>query len=84
MTATVTNLDEYRASKIDTQEYFQFHEDSDILRRIQILEWHRDDGWASPGSAEHGMVFRKGYDPINHPEDNMNVVLREARRRGII
>lgn len=83
MTATITDINEYRRSKVDVEDYFQFHEDEDILRRIEILTWV-DGGWGAPGTLEHSLVFPKGFDPVGHPEDNKDVVLAEATRRGII
>lgn len=68
----------------DQTEYFQFHEDSDIQRRITVLTWAIEDDWAAPGTFEHSLIFPRGYDPDNHPEDSLDVVLAEAARRGII
>lgn len=84
MTAEVIDLTQYRQGKNGNAEYFQFHEDEDILRRIKMLTWVAEDDWAAEGTPAHGLAFPKGYDPINHPEDSLETVTREAERRGII
>lgn len=66
------------------EKYFRFHENEDILRRLDIFRM-QENGFFQPGSLEYSLVFRPATDGgPERPEDVKDRVLAEAKRRGLI
>ncbi len=47
--------------------------------RILLVRAHQEDGWASPQlqAAMMPITFPNGFDPTNHPEDNLELLEEE-------
>lgn len=64
--------------------YFKDWWDSDLETRREVLQ-NIANGWNEPfeeGNIFQTITFRRGYDPINHYEDNLVLLLREVERRS--
>ena len=79
MTATITNMLEFRAKRD-----FARRSDEWVRDRITIVQG-QITGWDNPTmqAAYFGMSFPNGFDPDNHPEDNLELLTREAQTRGL-
>ena len=87
MTATITYLAEYLATKNKTgpPETLSTLTDAQITSRIQVME-KVEAGLIVIGEIPHfiaNSVFPRGYDPDNHEEDNLASLVTEAKRRGV-
>jgi len=89
MTAIITDINEYKARKgigeAAQVDYFSGWSDKSIKARHKML------GFIEKGFTElidmsqpvPRMSFPNGFDPENHPEDNINAVRAEGVRRGV-
>lgn len=86
MTAIISNIEDYRKAPV-TDATFQFWTDNRFRTRMTLLEQIAEKGIEALGDPEHDMVkacFPKGFDPIKHPEDNIDLVRAEGVRRGVL
>lgn len=87
MTAIVTDINEYRERKngVSNIDYFSTWSDRSILARYKLL------GFIENGSTDlidmskpiPRMSFPDGFDPENHPGENIKAVYAEGVRRGV-
>ena len=94
---TVTDINEYRARKTnDVNEaalivHFSDWSDTRIKTRYAFLQFVEagivDTSGLIKGDPTSGAMnnvsFPNGYDPVNHPEDNIGAVYAEGIRRGV-
>ena len=87
MTATVTNINEYKAKKDGTNniDYFSKWSDWRLSTRQVLLSYvvagHTD--LIDPKAPMVNQLFPGGYDPENNPGDNLAAVRAECERRGV-
>ena len=88
MTAVVTDINEYRRNKSrgsDAGGTFEAWSDEMVVARVKLLRFIAM-GWDELTDGGNAMVrsaFPDGYDPYNHPGENLDKVLAEAKRRGL-
>lgn len=88
MTAIVTDLDEYRARKMQDAAVsvaLSGLTDRQVTTRIVVMDkvLKGDIVLDTVPSFVYDNIFPKGYDPANHPEDNLAALRNEATRRGL-
>lgn len=81
--AKVTDITAYRLSKgADFSDWL----DSRIVSRYNLLNQIILKGvevFGEPDNSIFRLAFPDGYDPLNHPEDNIDIILAEGRVRGV-
>lgn len=85
MTAIISNISDYQRPKV-TEKTFKFWSDNRFRTRVELLEQIKLRGIEYFGSQQEALLqscFPNGFDPRNHPEDNLEVVLAEGARRGV-
>lgn len=84
--ATITDLTEYRLSK--KAEAFSEWSDSRVKARVGLLQVIAKSGLSAFGDtgpkSMFALAFPNGFDPLNHPEDNLKAVTVEGVRRGVL
>lgn len=85
MTAIITSIKEYiqRKERQDRTEYFKGWSDHRLGTRHDLLR-HIEGGQIelAYGEMSH-LVFPNGFDPNAHPEDDIEVIEAEMKRRGV-
>lgn len=86
MTAIISNIDDYRKAPV-TDATFRNWTDNRFRTRMTLLEQIELKGIEALGDMGHSIVkvcFPNGFDPANHPEDNIDLVRAEGVRRGVL
>ncbi len=90
MTATITDINEYRTRKygmdeVDRTLYFKSWTNDRIQKQYELLEYIRQglDPLTDMDTPAVRLAFPSGFDPANHPEDNIDTVYAEGVRRGV-
>ena len=81
--ATITDITVYRLSK---GADFSNWNDSRIDSRYNLLKQVEKKGvevFGEPDNSIFKLAFPDGYDPLNHADDNIDVVYAEGLRRGV-
>lgn len=88
--AIITDINEYRARKETNSAAavvaFSGLSDTWLKMRYKVL-LHVENGVYDPYDTSDKLAqiaFPNGYDPVNHPEDNFELVLGEMERRGVL
>ena len=79
MTAKITSMLAFRAKRDLARRSDDWVRDRIIIVKGQL------NGWDNPNmqAAYFDMSFPYGFDPDNHPEDNLHLLEAEAERRGL-
>jgi hypothetical protein len=87
MDAVITDINEYRTRKTGATniEYFSDWPDDHLITRLELLQFIEDghDFLIDMSQAVPRMSFPNGFNPAEHPEDNIEMVRGEAARRGV-
>lgn len=89
MDAVITDINEYRATKqqreVTNSGYFSNWPDDHLITRLELLQFIEEghDFLIDMSQAVPRMTFPNGFDPAEHPEDNIEMVRSEAARRGV-
>jgi hypothetical protein len=79
MTTNVTDISEYRDRKV-----VQGLSDQRLKDRITLVQGQLK-GWDNPRlqAFYEPMAFPEGFDPVQHPEDNIQLLEEEYARRNL-
>jgi len=81
MTATITDIEEFRAEK--NAQHFTKWSDDRLVKRHKLL-FHIASGYPGLTTGPLAeMSFKGGFDPDNHPTENIKMVAGELARRGV-
>ena len=84
MSATITNIADAPSKRASEVEAFRGYPDSHLQTRLTMLDMVLEGRIDTENKTQIlSAVFPKGYDPVNHPEDNRAAVYREGLRRGV-
>ena len=77
MNAIITNMLEERAKRA-----FEGWSRAQLEDRAHVLVQY-EEGWDNPALGEtlRNIAFPRGFDPVQHPEDNIDLLHAELGRR---
>jgi hypothetical protein len=84
MTAVVTDINEYRRKK-EGKNIFASWTDDMVRARYKLLV-AINEGWDELTDDSNPLVrasFPNGFDPVNHPGENLEAVAAEQLRREV-